>query len=166
MKTIIFPGYSPRNRDWAEAVKKNLSSKEEVLVHEWEHWKGGAMSVKRELERIIQEAGSEDLNIIAKSVGTRVAMQFFLRKTNKVEKIILCGIPTVSGENAELFRRALENFPPEKIVVFQNEKDPFATYEEVKEFMGKVNPEIEVVKKPAHTHDYPYSEDFERFLAS
>ena len=122
------------------------------------------MSVKRELERIIQEAGSEDLNIIAKSVGTRVAMQFILRKTNKVEKIILCGIPTVSGENAELFRRALENFPSKNIAVFQNEKDPFATYGEVKEFMDKVNPEIVVVKKPASSHDYPYFPDFSSFL--
>lgn len=91
-------------------------------------------------------------------------MNFLLRKTNKVGKIILCGVPSVSEENTELFRRALEDFPAEKIIVFQNEKDPFATYEEVKEFMESVNPEIEVVKKPASTHDYPYSDDFETFL--
>lgn len=122
------------------------------------------MSVKKELERITAEVGTDTLRIIAKSVGTRVAMQFLLRKVNKVEKIILCGIPTVSGENAEVFRRALENFPAKDIVVFQNEKDPFATYAEVKEFMGNVNPEIEVVEKPARTHDYPYFADFETLL--
>ena len=122
------------------------------------------MSVKKELERIEEEAGAETLNIIAKSVGTRVAMRFLLRKANKVEKIILCGIPTVSEENAELFRMALENFPTKDIVVFQNEKDPFATYAEVKEFMESINPEIEVIEKPANTHDYPYFADFETFL--
>ena len=122
------------------------------------------MSVKKELERIISEAGSGELNIVAKSVGTRVTMQFLLRKTNRVEKIILCGIPTVSEENAEVFRMALENFPAKNIVVFQNNKDPFATSAEVKEFMGKVNPEIEVIEKPAGTHDYPYFEDFRTIL--
>ena len=164
MKTIILPGYSPRNKDWALEVKKNLSSTKDVLVHEWEHWQGGTMSVKKELERIISEAGNGDLNIVAKSVGTRVAMQLLLRKTNRLDKIILCGIPSVSEENAEVFRRALENFPAEKIIVFQNQKDPFATYEEVKEFMGKVNPEIKVIQKPASTHDYPYFPDFSAFL--
>lgn len=162
MKTIILPGYSPRNKVWADEVKKNLEG--EAFVHEWEHWKGGAMSVKRELERMMAEVGTEELSIIAKSVGTRVAMQFLLRKTNKIEKIILCGIPTVSDENAQLFIQALENFPPKNIIVFQNEKDPFATSKEVKEFMGKANSEISVIGKPANTHDYPYFEDFEDFL--
>jgi pimeloyl-ACP methyl ester carboxylesterase len=162
MKTIILPGYSPRNKDWALEVKKNLSG--EALAHDWEHWKGGSMSVKKELERIIRETGTDSLNIIAKSVGTRVAMNFLSRKTNRVEKIILCGIPTVSSENAELFRKALEGFPPENIVVFQNTKDTFATFKEVKEFMAKVNPEIKVRQMPASTHDYPYFSDFESFL--
>ena len=162
MKTIILPGYSPRNKDWAEAVKKNLSGK--ALAHDWQHWQGGSMSVKKELERITAEVGTDTLRIISKSVGTRVTMQFLLRKANKVEKIILCGIPTVSEENAELFRMALENFPTKDIVVFQNEKDPFATYAEVKEFMESINPEIEVIEKPARTHDYPYFADFETFL--
>ena len=159
---MILPGYSPRNKDWADEVKKNLSG--DIFAHDWEHWQGGAMSVKSELERIEKEAGQETLNIIAKSVGTRVAMQFLLRKTNRLDKIILCGIPSVSEENAEVFRRALESFSPKNIIVFQNEKDPFATYEEVKEFMGKVNSEIKVIQKPASTHDYPYFPDFSAFL--
>lgn len=163
MKTIILPGYSPRNKDWTEEVKKNLPGKN-ALAHDWEHWQGGSMSVRKELERITREAGTDSLNIIAKSVGTRVAMHFVLRKVNKVEKIILCGVPSVSDENAELFRRALEDFPSKNIAVFQNEKDPFATYADVKEFMGKVNPEIKVIEKAARTHDYPYFADFGTFL--
>ena len=163
MKTIILPGYSPRNKDWALKVKRNLPGKN-ALAHDWEHWKGGSMSVKKELERIIQEAGEGSLNIIAKSVGTRVAMHFLLRKTNKVEKIILCGIPTVSQENAELFRKALEGFPSEDLVVLQNSLDPFATFEEVKEFMQKVNSEIKVTQKQSSTHDYPYYPNFNAFL--
>ncbi len=164
MKTIILPGYSPRNKDWGEKVKESLFLGHKIILHEWMHWQGGAMSVKKELEKIISEVGKEDLNIIAKSVGTGVCMNFLLRKTNKVEKIVLCGVPSVSEENAQLFGRALENFPAKNIIVFQNEKDPFATYAEVKEFLGKVNSEIEVVKKPAHNHDYPYYDDFETFL--
>ena len=165
MKTVILPGYSPHNRDWAEEVAKKLHLGHEVMVHYWKHWKmGGSLSFKYEIEKIIEKVGNDELNFIAKSVGTGVLAQFLMRKTNKINKMILCGIPSIRPENAEMFRRAFEDIPAGNIVVFQNIKDPFATYEEVKEFVGGVNPDIKVIGKPAHTHDYPYSEDFEKFL--
>lgn len=122
------------------------------------------MSFKYELERIGKEVDSDKLNIIAKSLGTGVTAQLLMRKTNEINKIVLCGIPSINPANAEIFASAFLDFPPDKIIVFQNAKDPLASYEEVREFVKRINPSMKVVKKPAHTHNYPYFEDFQAFL--
>lgn len=167
MKTIILPGYSLSNRDWAEVVAKKMKLGHKVLVHYWKHWETGAknLSLKKEVETILKEIGSHKVNILAKSVGTMVAMQTLLKTKKQVKKIILCGIPTVSEERKRLFQKALVSFPEDKIICFQNRKDPWATYNEVKEFMRQVNPKISVIEKSRSDHHYPYPEDFKKFLA-
>jgi len=168
MKTIILPGYSPGNKDWAEAITGKINLGHKVIVHNWRHWQTGAknLSPKKEVETILKEIGSHKVNILAKSVGTMVAMHILLKINNQVKKIILCGIPTVSEGRKGLFQKALVGFPEDKIICFQNRKDPWATYNEVKEFMRQVNPKISVIEKPRGDHHYPYSEDFQKFIVS
>jgi predicted alpha/beta hydrolase family esterase len=168
MRTIILPGYSLYNKEWAENIAKSLRHKaiSKVTVIEWEHWQsGGGIKIKKELEKIISEIGEEkQVNIIAKSVGTMVAMELLKIAKGKINKIILCGVPSVSEERKKLFRTALSDFPSKNIIVFQNTKDPFATFSEVRAFIDGINPEIIVIEKPASDHNYPYSTDFQEFL--
>lgn len=140
------------------------SEKLKVRLHYWKHWTGGSMSVKYEVEKIIEEVGSDDINILAKSVGTMVAMHVLQKIPERIKKIILCGIPSTSDERLDLFNAALMDFPTENIVVFQNENDPLSSYEKVKKFMQRVNPKIELVKMPRSDHHYPYPEDFKSFF--
>lgn len=164
MKTIVLPGYSVHNKEWAEEVARNLGSK--AQVHYWRHWtEGGSLSLKYEVERIIEEIGKEKVDIIAKSVGTMISMEVLFKVPDFIQKIILCGIPTVSRERLELFRKALRHFPVLNIIIFQNSKDPFASFEEVKNFMKSVNPKIKVIEKPRSDHNYPYVKDFKDFLS-
>lgn len=157
MKTIILPGYSLHNKDWAEEVGGT--------VHYWRHWKtGGSFSLGYEVEKILTEIGKNKVNFITKSVGTGVLMHFLPQIKNQVEKIILCGIPTVSDENKKLFTASLLDFPAENIICFQNTKDPFVSYIEVKKFIKGVSPKIKVIEKPRSDHNYPYYEDFQKFL--
>jgi predicted alpha/beta hydrolase family esterase len=166
MKTIVLPGYSLHNKDWALEIKKSLSFKQSVLVHQWQHWKkGGDLYPKYEIGKIIKEIKNDKVNLIAKSVGTMIAMKVLAEIGDQIGKIILCGIPTVSPERLELFQATLKDFPDENIIVFQNSHDPFATYEEVKKFMVKVDPKIKVVEKERSDHNYPYFEDFQLFLS-
>lgn len=165
MKTIILPGYSLHNKDWALEIKKSLSFKQSVLVHEWQHWKlGGALRPKYEIGKILKEIGRDKVNIIAKSVGTMIAMKVLSEIGGQVGKIILCGIPSVSEERKILFTTSLSGFPPENVVCFQNTEDPFATFAKVKKFISEVNSKIKVIEKPAETHNYPYFADFQLFL--
>ena len=167
MKTIVLPGYSLHNKDWAMEIKKSLSFRQSVLVHEWRHWKlGGALHPKYEIGKILKEIGRDKVNLIAKSVGTMVAMRVLSEIHDQIGKIILCGIPSVSEERKQLFATSLSAFPAENVVCFQNTKDPFAAFVEVKKFMSEVNSKIKVIKKPGSDHNYPYFEEFAGFLFS
>ena len=166
MKTIILPGFSPHNREWAEDIKAELKLGHEVEVHQWRHWKkGGSLAMNYELAEIKKKIARGPVNIIAKSVGTRVAMRTVALVEDKVEKIILCGIASVSDVAKKIFTESLSGFPPAKIVCFQNSRDPFVPYSEAVKFIQVINPKISVIEKPRSDHHYPYYEDFQEFLA-
>ena len=165
MKTIILPGYSFHNKDWALEIKKSFSFRQSVLVHQWQHWQlGGALRPKYEIGKVLKEIGRDKVNLIAKSVGTMIAMKVLSEIGGRVNKIILCGIPSVSDERKKLFVTSLLGFPAENIICFQNTKDPFAAFDEVKKFMSQVNSKIKVIKKERSDHNYPYFEDFVSYL--
>ena len=168
MITFILPGYSSRNKDWADEVAKNLKLDGQIRPIYWDHWKDESQTFKpkEKAELIIRHSKGETMNMVAKSVGTLVAALITKEIPKRINKIILCGIPTVSEERLKIFREAFSNFPPEKIIVFQNKKDPFATDIEVKEYMKKVNPKIKVVSKERSGHNYPYYEEFNNYLIS
>ena len=50
------------------------------------------------------------------------------------------------------------------MICFQNIKDPFAPYEQVKGFITKIDSEIMVKEMPRNDHHYPYYQEFEEFL--
>lgn len=41
MKTLILPGFSIKNKDWANETKKILEIRFFTEVFEWEHWSTG-----------------------------------------------------------------------------------------------------------------------------
>lgn len=166
MKTIILPGYSPRNRDWALDIQKQMDLDQEVVVHQWKHWTKGSFSMRRELDEIIKKIGKEKVNIIAKSVGARVTMKLIPEIKDQINKVILCGIPTkfTSEATKKLYTDGLSQISPARLICFQNTKDPFANFKIIRDFIHSVNPRIEVIEKPRSDHHYPYSEDFQEFL--
>lgn len=167
MKTIILPGYSVKNKEWADDVAKELNEKGMVTkVHYWDHWKGrGSLSVKKEINRILGEIGIDDINIIAKSVGVMVAMNLIPIIPVQVKKVILCGIAGVSGdERKKLLQSVLEVVSKEKILCIQNEKDPFVPYSDAKKFYHSVEPKLEVIEKSRSDHHYPFPDEFIKFL--
>jgi pimeloyl-ACP methyl ester carboxylesterase len=170
MKTIILPGYSQHNRDWAIELKKNIDLGHEIMVHEWRHWKSPSLSLslRYELSEILRKIGKDKVNIIAKSVGTRVAMDVVTKIPKQIVKVILCGIPTRGDSEIakKTYSSGLSLLSPTQITLYQNTKDPFASFSDIKKFIGKINPQIKVVEKPRSDHHYPYPNDFLAFLKS
>lgn len=166
MKTVILPGYSPHNKDWAEYTKSKLHLGHEIIVHNWLHWTKGSFSLPREVDSLLKKFGKEKINIVAKSVGTRVAMHIIAKNPNQMNKLILCGIPTkVESKVAKkIYTSGLSLLSPSQVIIFQNTNDPFASFSIIEKFIHLINPKIKVIEKTRSDHQYPYPEDFQEFL--
>lgn len=170
MKTIVLPGYSIKNKDWADGVKKNLEPEFDVLVHEWKHWEinsSSSLNVSEEIDKITEEIKDEEkINIIAKSIGTLVCMKSLGILKDKINNIILCGIPLndINEEDSNSYG-ILKLYDSSKVIILQNSYDPHGNYQQVFSFLNKINPEIKIIKKEADTHEYPFYDDFKIFLS-
>lgn len=167
MRTIILPGYSIKNKDWAEAVKKDLEPEVPVEVFYWKHWTepDAPKDWEAESNKVVSLAEGGELNILAKSIGTYVAMMVLARGA-KVNKLILCGVPVLDFQKGDdKLYGVLKDFPAENILCIQNENDNHGSFAEVEKFLHSINPEIKIVSKPRDGHEYYYSEDFKQFLS-
>lgn len=166
MKTIILPGYSPHNKDWAERIANQMSLNQKVLVYNWKHWSGEvSFSPENEIKQILNEVGDDKINIIAKSIGVYVALKLIPRIFSQVNKVILCGIASVVDEGREeLLQALLKIVPIENILCIQNENDKYVPFIEAQKFYHSIDPKLKVISKARSDHEYPYSGDFKDFL--
>lgn len=116
-----------RNKEWAEEMAKNLNLGHKVIVHNWRHWTTSkSFSYKHETEKILQEVGEGKFNIIAKSVGSRVALRLMNQVGGRINKAILTGIASTGENMGKVMQKVLSGFPSENLLVIQNANDPFA----------------------------------------
>jgi predicted alpha/beta hydrolase family esterase len=168
MVTVVIPGFSVKNKKWAEAAAKEIKLDHVVRPILWSHWEDSEKKFDPEEKAndIIDVLLKDQVNIIAKSIGTLVAI-FMIKKINtRIEKVILCGIPLndIEEREKEEIRNALKAFPVEKIICFQNQDDPHGSYDQVKKFLSEISPDIKLVLKSGEDHEYPYYSEFQSFL--
>ncbi len=166
MKTIIIPGFGISNKPWAEETVKKLAKVGiKSSIYPWKHWTGSQMATRDQVEDIKTLMGDENVNIIAKSIGTYVLSLLISKTKGQIQKIILCGIPINDLEEDDLDNyKEFGSVDPRNIVCFQNNNDSHGSIEQIRDFLKNINSEIEVISKPASTHDYPYYQDFIEFL--
>lgn len=167
MKILILPGYSLKNKVWAEELKKELDLDDEIQIAYWEHWETGSSTddwLNAEAQKIINDL-TTPINIIAHSAGTLVAMKVLKSKPNLVNKIILCGIPVNDFlPNDQKLYEALNLLKPENILCVHNENDNHGSFSQAEEVIHAINPNIQIISKPRSDHLYPYPVDFKKFL--
>jgi hypothetical protein len=165
MQTVILPGYSPRNKEWADLVAKELKVDGIVRPILWDHWLDAAQTFlpKEKATLISRHARGESINIIAKSIGTLVASFIINQIPKQINKIIICGIPLIdlSLDEKVTLKKALLALQKDKVLLLQNEHDPHGSYNEVKDFLGE---DVNLVMKEASNHEYSYLEDFNKFF--
>lgn len=158
---IILPGYSLHNKDWAYDVKKNLEPDFRVEVHEWKHWStSGSLSLRYEVDKILAEVGKRKVSFIAKSIGTKVLMSVVPKIINQIDKVILCGIPI----DPVGYGKGIKLIGSDRLLVIQNSQDPFMPAKAIKIYLSLVDKKVRFIEKKASDHEYPYYEDFIRFL--
>ena len=168
MVTIILPGYSTHNKNWLEETARTIGAQGDIRAVYWDHWTDPEKKFNpKEKGRLINDitgAGASD--IIAKSVGTLVAAYMILKAPSKVRKVILCGIPLndLSEADKEVIKLALKSIPPKSVVCFQNDEDPHGGADQLKNFMAGFDSDIEGITKSRADHEYPYFEEFKKFL--
>lgn len=169
METIILPGFPPKNQQWAEETRAGLKSLGSVSVVYWEHWQTGQAEpdwIKKGTEKLLASLQGKQVNIIAKSIGTIMAMGILKMNPGAVNKIILCGIPVrdfVEGD--EKTYQSLRGFPENNILCVQNNDDNHGSYQEAEKLIHTINPNIKVISKSRSDHEYPYVDEFLVFLA-
>lgn len=167
MKTLILPGFSPSNLEWAMIIEKELASFNPEIVS-WEHWQTSEPKpgwTKKEAKKIADSIKEQTVNIISKSMGTLVAMELLKLKPTQINKIILCGIPlndTFPLDQEEY--NQLSKLDHTKVICFQNQDDHHGTYQQAKEFLAKISSSINIKSMPRADHDYPFPQQFEEFL--
>lgn len=166
METIILPGYSSKNRAWAEEAKEKLGSS---VVVNWAHWETDSADsqwLTDETKRVVGLVGDKQVNILAKSIGTAVAMEVIKQKPELVNKVILCGVPIRDfNPSDENYYEPLKLFPTDKVLCIQNENDNHGSYAEAVKFLHTLNPNLKIISKPRSDHEYPYSDDFMKFFS-
>ena len=169
MNTVVLPGYSSKNKEWLDELRQKAGIKPLDTI-EWDHWRNENPSlnwIKTEVSKIINTYGNEKINVIAKSLGTLIAMNVLNQKFEIFNKIILCGIPINDFESGdEGMYDILSKFPSEKVICIQNSNDNHGNYDQIRKLLNSVNPDIQLISKESSDHNYPYYEDFRSFLKS
>lgn len=168
MKTLILPGYSAHNKDWAETVKGELESEFPIIVVYWPHWTSEQKDpnwIQNEVAKIQDLTRGKKINIIAKSIGTYAAMLLLKENPDCLNKIILCGIPLndLSGQS-KIAYSVLKALQSNEVLCISNSEDPHGSASEVEHFVHLLNPAIRVLSKPRSDHEYYYSQDIKEFL--
>lgn len=169
-RIIILPGYSLKNKEWADETSKYLNNRFNCSVVYWPHWEGKENSadwIQEEVSKLSNLISEEKVNILSKSLGTYICMKFLKNNLEKVDKLVLCGIPLNDLDEQDFDEyEVLSKLESENVFCIQNQDDHHGSFEQVREFVGKINSDIKVISKPGDTHEYPYSEDFQKFFAS
>lgn len=168
MQTLIFPGFHSKNKDWVDAVAANLKfdglPEQAGIIRPfyWSHWTDETkkFNATEKSMLIAKHVKDERLNIIAKSIGTLVCALTASLIPDKINKIILCGIPVndIGKSEIEIIKKCIQDFK-DNVLVIQNMDDPHGSFEQVKNF-GNVK------MKVASDHNYPYFDEFNEFLTS
>lgn len=165
MQTIILPGKAVSNREWVDLVAVRLTVEGIIRPILWDHWLDSSelFYPKEKAGLIVRHAKGDKLNIIAHSIGTLVASYIVDEASSQINKVIICGIPLhdMTQIEKEEIKKAILSLDKSKVICFQNENDPHASYVEVKEFLGD---EVNLILKTGDTHYYPYFEEFDAFL--
>ena len=168
MVTFILPGYSVHNKEWLEETTNKIGVDGEIRPIYWAHWTDPDIKFdKAEKAKLLDNvAGFRVVDIVAKSIGTFVAGLMIQRSPEKIHKVILNGIclNDLNEEEKEILKAGLKLVSPENIICFQNDEDPHGNFDQARKFLSEVNSKIVVVSKTRSDHEYPYQEDFRKFL--
>ena len=160
-KLIIFPGNSPRNKEWGSGVAEHFGPKfDAVYAQEYDHWTSGEAFIDfdAEMEKLRMSVAEDPADtryyLFAKSIGTILSLMAIQQGIIAPQKGVFFGMPLkIVDEPGTFDWSALSSFAVPALA-FHNEHDRTADYAFTAAKLAELNPGITLVTTPGDTHNY------------
>lgn len=157
MDALLLPGNSPRHAAWVQELKQALAPHfDRVEAQQYKHWQTAVGNTDVDYEIGVAQQTAERLNqymVIAKSIGTVIAIKATANKNLQPEKLILLGVPLYGGMPKDLFGAWLQHITV-PIVFVQNTHDPLGSFSDVKSAFENTGSHVSFIELPGDTHSY------------
>lgn len=160
---IILPGNGPTNKEWAEKARDFFVNQfKSVTIQYYDHWSNNAelIDIDIELKKLTNTINTlnEDIVILAKSIGTALAMYALYSKkvyASQISKCVFVGLPPewarTNGFDIDSWSAAFT--VPTTLI--QNDNDPVATAEDIrKEQVGGKFRNMTLIEVKGDDHMY------------
>jgi hypothetical protein len=157
---IFLPGFSLKNKEEMLNISNALSEKgKEVIMHEWRHWDDLEIEWNPNLEtsRVQDKFNTNKVGLIAKSLGTHIAMKVLTNNLEAVRWIILMGIPLNDLDDEEKAAYDLLKSINIPLFIIHNKNDSHGSWVDVEKFLQGAK--YELTLKDSSDHNYNYPED-------
>lgn len=157
MNLLLLPGNSSRHALWVEELKTALSPHfSNIQTQHYRHWQTREEFADIQHEITVAKAQEETIKpytIIAKSIGSVIAVNGVSTGSLHPEKLVLLGVPINGGVSVESFAGWLRGVDV-PVVIAQNTADPLGSYNDVKVAFEQSGGHLSFVELPGTTHDY------------
>lgn len=157
MNILILGGNSKRHKQWVRDLKDSLKdSFDRVVYVDYAHWESGDEQADIEYEisqaaRLASELGS--YAIVAKSIGTVIAMEGIASGVLQPSSTLLMGLPLGRVASSSDCADMLSLLPPTTFL--QNDRDPVGGAEDIRVFIESNPPAVwDLSVSSGDTHDY------------
>ncbi len=157
MNALLLPGNSPRHAEWIEKLKQAISPYfQHVETQHYRHWHTNTEKADIDYEIKIAKNKMKQYGpfiIIAKSIGTVIAVRGVASGELIPEKLILLGVPIKSDVPKNLFNNWLSKVTI-PMTFAQNAHDPLGSFDNLKANLTIMNNTASFIKLSGTTHDY------------
>ena len=173
LNLIILPGNGDVNKEWAEKARDFFASHfKSVTIQYYDHWSNNAelIDIDIELKKLTNVVNTlnGDIVILAKSIGTALAMYAFYSKSidmSRITKCVFVGLPPewvrTNGFDIDGWSTAF-TIPT---TLIQNDNDPVATAEDIrKEQVGGKFKNMTLIELKGDDHVYGDFDEIKKYL--
>lgn len=174
MKTlVIFPGNSPRNKEWGEKITEHFGVRfDRVYAQSYDHWASGEENINFEIEleklKLTMATMPPDtvIYVFAKSAGTLLTLMAVARGIIAPRQCVFFGMPLQWAER-DVFMGDWSTLASFRIptLAFHNDHDPVTAYDFAKDIIASNNDVIKLIKTSGSDHSYTEFANYESALA-
>ena len=164
MKILGLPGINPGTEQWMQKLLESLNlARSETIIQRYQCWAVPGSSLNIESEARIAAITRPDI-VIAKSIGTRIAIYAYTGKLMSAKTCILLGIPVRGCSNDEIsaLQEICANVPT---LLIQQTDDPAGSFSVVTSMIPH-SPTCQISEVPGNDHRYGNIDQLRQIIES